>query len=224
MMMDSPMTERDWLTSTFPEPMLIYLRGRGSERKFRLLACACCRRIHYLLVDPRSRAVVDEADSWADHPVPSSITATVRQFWEYRRTLAPHTPIHDAAWTAGAVAGAYAWAAAWNVVSDVRRAISFSNPGNAVLEGCEQGRLLREIFGNPFRPVTIEESWLSWNDRIVSRLAQVIYDERRFQDMPILADAIEEAGCTNGALLEHCRSEALHVRGCWVIDLLLKKE
>jgi hypothetical protein len=55
-------------------------------------------------------------------------------------------------------------------------------------------------------------------------LAQVIYDERRFADLPILADALEEAGCTNTDILDHCRLPGEHVRGCWVVDLILRKE
>jgi hypothetical protein len=81
--------------------------------------------------------------------------------------------------------------------------------------------LLRDLFGNPFRPAAIEPSWLEWNDRCVTRLARAIYDERKYQEMKILADALEEAGCTNPDILTHCRQPGEHVRGCWVIDLLL---
>jgi hypothetical protein len=58
----------------------------------------------------------------------------------------------------------------------------------------------------------------------VTALAQSIYDQRRFADMPILADALAEAGCTNADVLNHCRQPGEHVRGCWVVDLLLGKE
>jgi hypothetical protein len=84
--------------------------------------------------------------------------------------------------------------------------------------------LFREIFGNPFRPVPIDPSWLAWRGGLVVMLAQSIYDERRFQDLPILADALEEAGCTSEDLLAHCRSSGEHVRGCWAVDLVLGKE
>ena len=83
---------------------------------------------------------------------------------------------------------------------------------------------LRDIFGNPFRPVTLDHAWLRWNDGAAVAIAQRIYDERRFQDLPILADALEEAGCTSGDILEHCRGPGPHVRGCWVVDLVLGKE
>lgn len=84
--------------------------------------------------------------------------------------------------------------------------------------------LLRDIFDNPFRPVTINPAWLTWNDGTVQKVAQAIYDERAFDRMPILADALEEAGCENAAILTHCRQQGEHVRGCWVVDLLLGKE
>lgn len=83
--------------------------------------------------------------------------------------------------------------------------------------------LLREIIGNPFCPVTADPSWLAWNGRTAEILAERIYEERRFGDLPILADALEEAGCTDEAILAHCRQPGDHVRGCWVVDLLLGK-
>lgn len=80
---------------------------------------------------------------------------------------------------------------------------------------------LRDIFGNPFHSVTFDPAWRTPN---VTAVAQTIYDERRFTDMPILADALEEAGCTNEDILSHCRNGKEHARGCWVVDLLLGKK
>ena len=68
-----------------------------------------------------------------------------------------------------------------------------------------------------------EYSLEQWNDGTVHRVAQAIYDERAFERMPILADALEDAGCDNADILNHCRNGGEHVRGCWVIDLLLGK-
>jgi hypothetical protein len=87
-----------------------------------------------------------------------------------------------------------------------------------------QAALLRDIFGNPFRPLAINPAWLAWNDGTVPRIAQAIYDERAFDRMPVLADALEDAGCTEPYILDHCRQPGEHVRGCWVVDLLLGKE
>jgi hypothetical protein len=82
---------------------------------------------------------------------------------------------------------------------------------------------LRDIVGNPFHPVPVRLPWLTWNGGCVPRLARAIYDQRRFGDLPILADALEEAGCQEEALLGHCRSAHEYVRGCWALDLLLGK-
>jgi hypothetical protein len=87
-----------------------------------------------------------------------------------------------------------------------------------------QVMLLRDIFGSPLRSVSIDPSWLAWNDGTVRRVAQAIYDECAFDRLPILADALEEAGCTNQYILNHCRQPGDHVRGCWVVDLILGKE
>src|SRR5262249_25434472 len=92
-------------------------------------------------------------------------------------------------------------------------------------EWAAQAALLRDIFGVlPFRPVTIPPSSLLWNDGTVVTLAKSIYDERAFDRLPILADALEEAGCATADILGHCRQPGEHVRGCWVLDLLLGKE
>ena len=91
-------------------------------------------------------------------------------------------------------------------------------------EWAAQAALLRDIFGLlPFRPVTIAPAWAIWNDATVVKLAQGIYDDRAVGRLPILADALEEAGCDNADILTHCRQPGPHVRGCWVVDLLLGK-
>ncbi|MCE9530621.1 MAG: hypothetical protein K8T89_05755 [Planctomycetes bacterium] len=80
---------------------------------------------------------------------------------------------------------------------------------------------MREIFGNPFRPVTIDPRWQTSN---VIDLATAIYTDRAFDRMPILADALMDAGCDNDEIIHHCRGDGPHVRGCWVVDLILGKE
>ncbi len=81
--------------------------------------------------------------------------------------------------------------------------------------------LLRDLFGNPFNPPTFEPTWVT---STVRGLAEGIYDGRAFDRMPILADALEDAGCDNPDILAHCRGDGPHVRGCWVVDLVLGKE
>jgi hypothetical protein len=90
-------------------------------------------------------------------------------------------------------------------------------------EQAVQARLLRDLFGDQFRPASVDPGWVAWNSDTIPKLALAIYDERRFADLPILADALEDAGCTDREILAHCRSQGPHVRGCWVVDLLLGK-
>ncbi len=93
------------------------------------------------------------------------------------------------------------------------------HPAEPVSYGCD---LIRDIVGNPFRPVTFDPSWLTSD---VVLLAQGIYDDRAFDRMQILADALQDAGCDNTDILGHCRDlYATHVRGCWVVDLVLGKQ
>lgn len=95
-------------------------------------------------------------------------------------------------------------------------------PAKWEAEWQEQCALLRDIFGNPFsRPVALDSTCLT---STVVKIAQAIYDDRSFDDLPILADALEEAGCDNAEFLAHCRGSGPHVRGCWALDLVLRKE
>jgi hypothetical protein len=84
-----------------------------------------------------------------------------------------------------------------------------------------QAGLFRDLVGNPFRPVILDPLWLS---SAVRNLARGIYEERAFDQLLILADALEEAGCPNEDLLSHCRQPGEHIRGCWALDVVLGKE
>jgi hypothetical protein len=87
-----------------------------------------------------------------------------------------------------------------------------------------QCALLRDIIGNPFRPpMPLPHGALAWNEGTLRRIAQAIYDERAFDRLPVLADALEESGCTDTDILAHGRGGGEHVRGCWVVDLVLAK-
>jgi hypothetical protein len=81
--------------------------------------------------------------------------------------------------------------------------------------------LLRDIFCNPFKLPAVQPAWLKWNHRTIPAIARGIYDDRAFDRLGILADALEDAGCSDPAILAHCREPGEHVRGCWVLDLLL---
>ena len=129
------------------------------------------------------------------------------------------------AWLAAKNATGWGVAAAWDMDIPARNERLVVQLAGALYEaGCETA-LLCDIFGPlPFRPVTIDPSVLAWNAPLVPRLAQAIYDKRRWGDMPILGDALLDAGCGDEGILAHCRSGGEHVRGCWVVDLLLGKE
>jgi hypothetical protein len=88
-------------------------------------------------------------------------------------------------------------------------------------EARQHSLLIRDIFGNPFRPVTLDLRWLT---APVIHLSRAIYEERAFDRMPILADALMDAGCDDDDILNHCRGDGPHVRGCWVVDLILGKD
>jgi len=131
--------------------------------------------------------------------------------------------------------GTTMWAVAMLCEADIGRALAAVGlaarceaypvvaPGLADAER-NQSFLLRDIFGNPFRPLSpVSSVWPTWNDGAVRKMAQVIYDDRAFDRLPLMADALEDAGCTDAAILAHCRGGGEHVRGCWVVDLLLGK-
>jgi hypothetical protein len=88
----------------------------------------------------------------------------------------------------------------------------------------QQVELLCDMLGHLLRTLTIDPAWLRWNGGVVPKMAQTIYDRHHYTDLPIMADALEDAGCTDADILIHCRSETIHQRGCWVIDLILGKE
>jgi hypothetical protein len=98
-------------------------------------------------------------------------------------------------------------------------------------EACHQSALIRDMTGNPFRTTLFDPSWLDWREATIPRLAQSIYEEHELPSgsldatkLSILADALEEAGCTDTGILEHLRGSGPHVRGCHVVDKLLARE
>jgi hypothetical protein len=203
------MSEAEWLECTDPQPMLAFLWGKASERKLRLFAVACSRHIWHL-IDTIGRAAVEAAEKFADGLVESTDMRAAR--------LACQGVGSQAAW----------YAAATNPEIAARNAACSAQAGvanNALLgsepvERLAQAKLLREILGNPFRPSPIDRSWLT--PKVVS-LAQSIYTDRAFDRLPILADELVNSGCDNQEILSHLRGPGPHVRGCWVLDLVLGK-
>lgn len=191
------MTEAEWLACTDPSRMLGFLRGRASDRQLRLFVVAGFR------LSPsdseRVRALFDVAARFADGEVG---LAELRKSWG-----APASPEH-LPWPERP----FEWAAGFAGSS------RDNNPGYP--PAARLVPIVRDIFGNPFRPAATDPAWLT---PTVVQLAQGIYADEAFDRLPILADALQDAGCENEDVLAHCRGDSPHVRGCRVVDLLLGK-
>jgi hypothetical protein len=215
--------------------MLRFLKGRVTERKLRLFAVACCRYIGDLLRDARGRAAVEMSERYADGLADRQALRTAREAAEAAvaegfaavfsgdGTAWPGGPEREAAAEAAAeplrafrVAAEASSARVWAVVG-----VFEEMQAAKAREKSFQCDLLRDLFGNPFRPVTVTPCWQTPD---VVTLAGHIYHDRAFERLPELAGALEAAGCTDEAVLAHCRGPGPHVRGCWVADVLLGKE
>jgi hypothetical protein len=232
--------EREWLACNDPREMLQFLRDKESDRKLRLFAAACCRCSRQLLRNKDHRAALELATRFADGQATGEELADAFQRanefacglyhgeseqeihrWAeataVTNALAVVTPDHPMA--------DYAADAVWMIHRAVR-----SDPNERL------ANLLRDVCGSPF------SRWQEWkniralagnhrfvatdppprNPRILA-LAAGIYAGRAFDRLPLLSDALEEAGCTDRAILDHCRQPGEHVLGCWVVDLVLGK-
>ncbi len=239
----SPMTEAEWLTCNDVVELFESLNRRnGSARKFRLLACACCRHIWHLMTFSSSRESVELAEQYADGLVDlATLDLICERVDEAIRPLIRIDRSRSDIWAA-LVANKATWTDPRNnhgnaegcgyVFTDLVTAVMCAEVPLADQDQEAEWRigdreypvmagLLRDIFGNPFRPVTFDPDWRT--STVVS-LARQMYDSRDFSPMPILADALQDAGCDNDDILAHCRdANATHVRGCWVVDLVLGK-
>jgi hypothetical protein len=207
------MTEAEWIECTDGNRMLRFLLQHPTGRKWRLFQCAWCR---YVLADTLTYepllAAVETAERYTDRLVADDERQMV---WEKMEKMAEEAMAEQDFERASVAADARDCVAVGSQqIVGLERKSPFQRPQY-------QCHLLRDIFGNPFRPVTVEQDWLASKDGLVPRLAKAIYDERAFEQMPELANALEEAGCNNEDLLGHCRQPGQHVRGCWVVDLLL---
>lgn len=226
---DNIMNEAEWMACSDPKPMLEYLRGSDAARKLLLFALACCQRTGRTLpaeVAPMLAVAERAAEGSASQ---EEVDGAHRATLAYCRAAAqkgsrgeagpasflPEVHGIDRVLRAGTSFWDPAWYNAQLLASDGAQ-------GPAFAEGPEKARLLREIFGPQlFRSVAIEDSWLAWNAHTVSRLAPTVYDERAFHRFPVVADALEEAGCSDNDLLDHFRDPGPHYRGCWALDLVL---
>jgi hypothetical protein len=231
------MEEVEWLAGSDPAAMLSYLEAHASGRKLRLFACACVRRYWGLLRWPRPREGVEAAERFADRLAGAAELEEARQRAEAAAQDPPEFErflyVAAAAATAEQAVEAARGAAEGCRQHAVQEAASSVAPWEneaqitaeaSAAECAEQARLLRELFGNPFRPVQLRRAWLGWGDGAVAGMAGVLDAGHRFAELPYLADALEDAGCTAEPLLRHLREPAGHVRGCWALDLLLGRE
>jgi hypothetical protein len=213
------MTEVEWRNCRDPDEMLRFLEGKLDDRKTRLFACACCRRIWDLLTDERSRRAVETSERYAEGLAKrKDLDASRRSALEVKEIRSDTAPAEFAATSAARPQVAARWVAL--LTRNAARRASRSEE----MESDAQVRLLHEVVGDPFEPVTIDPAWLRWNGSAIVKIAQAIHRERRYSELPILADALEEAGCTKAAVLGHCREPGEHVPGCWIVDLILSKD
>ncbi len=225
----SATTEREWLTAKTPL-RLWYCRRARDDRKRRLVGCACARRVLPVLGnDPRAVAAVDAVERYVDCPAagradhwPAVLAARkALRAWE------------SGLWPVGTSPRAFdALGALFDVTARESSRVDhlFENAARArrgeprtagLTETPIQAAIVRDIFGNPFRPVAFSPAWRT--DTAIA-LARTMYESREFSALPILADALQDAGCDSDDVLSHCRDpQPLHVRGCWVVDLVLRK-
>ena len=218
------MKEKEWLSGTEPKPMLEFLRWQRSaartqtgRRQLRLFGCACCRRV-WRLLQPEGQKAVEVAERFADGEEVDLLLA------------------HNLAWKSNLgiaeapskVAEAMPWQAAGVWLRTSAKHYAKVRGTTTEQERSCQVAYLRCIFGNPFRPVSLDPSWRTAD---VLPLARAVYEERSLPAgtfdggrLAVLADALEEAGCTEPVLLAHLRGPGPHVRGCWVVDALLAKQ
>jgi hypothetical protein len=244
------MMRTEWLVCIDPDEMLRALgceenwvsKSQLTDRQLRLFACACCREVWSLLREPE-QDLVGALESLADGLIhwPDVVSVRLRAFrlWEERPLAEP--AYGSAAAATSAAADAYS---EFGVVRSARLAASAAARRRAGLLGlgaaaekCRQGDLeaasrlerahqcdlLRDLVGDRGRPLTIEAPWLTWKDATVLKLAEAIYDDRAYDRLPILADALEDAGCPSAELLAHLRGPGPHARGCHALDALLGK-
>jgi hypothetical protein len=222
------MTEAEWLAGSDPSGMIDYLcdggaaRRKAGKRKFTLLACACCRVAWDLMPADKGRLWIEAAEAEADG---LSVAAPPPPATRDDLILQPGSVAGRANYAALNARGGRA-----RLIPSIVAAVHDLLYLDARHTGSSERKkvvpaagLLQEIFGNPFQPVKVEKTWLTANDGAALKLARSISEEGRWDMLPLLADALEDAGCANADVLGHCRRPDGHVRGCWVIDLLLAK-
>jgi hypothetical protein len=225
------MTEAEWMTScNFPELLAVFRKNTGERKKF-LFACACCRCVWHLLPDD-CRRLVDTVERYADGLASASELVSLMDGFDPHeqnfQALAGGSQAAQAVsslgwrWRFRRFAASYGDLMVDQVSRSAAEALAKSVPWADARQA--EAELLRDIVGIPFRPaLPLPRFVLAWNDGTVFRIAQGTYEEWASGRLPILADALLDAGCDNEELIGHCRSAGPHVRGCWAVDLVLGK-
>jgi hypothetical protein len=225
------MTEAEWLACADPQAMLAHLEGNASERTLRLLCSACFRRAWQFLETDALRQAVDTlerfADGETDEATFQAARSTTHPLMNYRDEMFSRQVRANVLWVAYAVN-----AAMWVLPEyGCRKSLGMLAEAaglNRDVERAAHAELIREVFGNPFHLAAVSPTQRT---PTVLQIAQAAYENPTLPDgrldasrLAVLADALEDAGCDNHTILDHCRGPGPHVRGCWVIDLLLGKE
>ncbi len=213
------MTESEWLECTDPTPMLdVVLRVNANNRKVRLFACAYARKLWTQFDDERSKQAVEVAEEYADGEAHEQDR---ERAWQRADTVVVDAVANQDFVRAAIVV--YAKRCLAKPMDQVVR-LPFHFHTWVLVDVV----IVKDIFGNPFRTVSIVPAWLI---PTVTTLAQAAYEERILPSgqldparLAVLSDALEEAGCDIPDILTHLRGPGPHVRGCWVLDLLLGKE
>jgi hypothetical protein len=239
------MTEAEWLAATdLADVQAAALVNLPGPRKLRLFGCACARA--FLWTPLAWAPVIALCERYADGLAPHEAVEEVLRRAEVpegpREEAVPVSRVHEllelivapepaTGWKAPLRAGELPYIQKWaGDVLDIawealNRTYRFGKVARGRLRDEDLTNLLRDIVGNPFRPQpAIDPAWHAWNGGTIPQIARATYDERLFADLPILGDALEEAGCTSTELLGHLRGPGPHARGSWAIDLLLGKE
>ncbi|MDY3557621.1 hypothetical protein R5W23_000148 [Gemmata sp. JC673] len=215
------MTESEWLTCTDPSPMIDFLSREGNDRPLLLAESAFCSRIAHHLTDPRSRDAVAALQRLAERgrdsdPFPELMPAVyaAQDASNAFDALGEAATIEDAARVSAATAAGYVGVG--GTVSVAVSCQAAADPtGDGSRERAAQADLLRE-FAHPFR-TSPDAAWMT---PTVVALVRGIIADAAFDRLPILADALEDAGCADSVLLAHCRGDCPHLPGCWAVELL----
>jgi hypothetical protein len=213
----------------------IELHDDGQDRRQRLFVCGCARHIDPFLTDGRSRRAIDTAEKFTDglatfasllHAHAEAAGALkLLSLQEGAARLSASGGERDRALEAARHAARVAWLATLpEPIGTAATRIAADHVRQTLLWLDEDASFDLEELHDDLTPpadVGLDPAWLQWNDATVYRLALRIDAERRYADLPILADALEEAGCGLADFLGHCRGHGPHIKGCWVVDLIL---